>query len=104
MSALPLLLEAPENNPWSANVHLAYQVLIDMSTHANRALRQGESDPMRIKFHLETILGTAIPILQALEASAADEGIPTEWLHSCAERLGELVLSLHKAEEGAEGQ
>lgn len=104
MSGLPSLPASPLDTPWSANVHLAYQVIADMTTHANQGLQQGESDLMRIRFHLEMVVGTAIPILQALEASGGNEGIPTAWLHLCAERLGELVLNLRKVKEGAEGQ
>lgn len=104
MSVLPPIPDALPNAPWSANVHLAYQVLTDMFTHASQAVRQSDSDPLRIRFHLETIIGTAVPILQALETSAGDEGIPTEWLHLCAERLGELVQDLQKAEKGAKGK
>ena len=93
MTILPPLPEAPLDSPWSANVHLAHQVL-----------RQCDSDPLRVRFHNETLVGTAIPIFQALEASARDEGIPTPWIHLCAENLGELVRNLRQAEASAEGQ
>lgn len=104
MTILPPLPEAPLDSPWSANVHLAHQVLTDMMSHADQVLRQRDSDPLRVRFHNETLVGTAIPILQALEASARDEGIPTPWIHLCAENLGELVRNLRQAEASAEGQ
>ena len=104
---MPILLPLPEallDSPWSANIHLAHQVLTDMMSHADQVLQQRDSDLLRVRFHIETLVGTAIPILQALEASARDEGLPTPWIHSCAENLGELVRNLHQAEASAEGQ
>lgn len=102
--SLPPLPAKSTNVPWSANIHLAYHVLTDIFDHANEVLRQGDSNPIRIKFHLETLVDTAIPILQALEPSCDDEGLPTAWLHGSAESLGRLVLDLKQAEASAEGR
>jgi hypothetical protein len=104
MPILPPLPDAPLDSPWSANLHLAHQVLTDMMSHADQVLRQGDSDPLRVRFHIETLMRTAIPILQALEAGAGDEGLPTPWINLCAENLGELVRNLRQVEAAAEGQ
>jgi hypothetical protein len=47
---MPILAPLPEallDSPWSANVHLAHQVLTDMMSHADQVLRQHDSDPLK---------------------------------------------------------
>jgi hypothetical protein len=103
MAALPPLPYREENLPWSSNVNNAYQILTDMYRHANHVLLQDDSDIPRIKYHKETLTNDSIPILLALEASAEEEGLPTTWLHLCAESLGSLIVKLCSAEETADG-
>lgn len=104
MAILQPIPDPPHHVIRSANVDMAYTILRDISTHADTALRQTDSDPLRIRFHLSAVIDTAIPVLQALEACAIDEDIPLDWLLNSAELLGRLVLDLKKAQESADGQ
>jgi len=103
MAAFPELPPPLNDNPWSPNVYHAYQVMADIHRNATRASRQGDNDPMRLRFHRENLINDCVPLLVALETYAEDEHLPTPWIHSCAESLGALVSQLQQAESALEG-
>ena len=51
---------------WSATITHAHHVLSDMLRHADTALHDHQ-DPQRLRFHADTLVNNAIPILTGLE-------------------------------------
>lgn len=84
---------------WPANVYKAHEVMSDVYRRAFRILRQDESDPLQLLFHIDAVSSDAIPLLEALENSEAELGFrfSMPWLLDSAELCGKLVLYLREA-------
>jgi hypothetical protein len=98
MASFPELPPAPENTPWSPNVYQAYDVIVNAFRHAAQVSCQGDTDPMRLRFHWETLMTDCVPLLIALETHSEQENLPRQWIHACTEALGTLVAQLQSAE------
>ena len=85
--------------PWSANADTARNILKNAYDRALAVLRQ-EADPIRLKFHQETIMNNALPILESMEESQEVEQIPIAWMEEVAVMLGFMVLHLRAAIDG----
>jgi len=85
--------------PWSANADTARNILKNAYDRALAVLRQ-EADPIRLKFHQETIMNDALPILESMEESQEAEQIPIVWMEEVAVMLGFMVLHLRAAING----
>ncbi|KAF8147913.1 hypothetical protein K438DRAFT_1867134, partial [Mycena galopus ATCC 62051] len=68
--------------------------------HASTVLQQ-DADAKRLQYHAESATEELVPILQAFEAHAAEENLPLSWVHQCTEIVGELIVSLCRAQETA---
>lgn len=86
------------NSSGAANVIRAHEVMSDVYRRAIRVLRQDDSEPLQLMFHIDCVSSDAIPLLEALEDSEAELGFqfPQSWLHGCAEMFGRLVLFLQE--------
>lgn len=81
---------------WSANVRQAHTVMSQSYNSASTVLRQEDSDPLRLRFHLNRLLDETFPILVALEGHQEDP-IPPAWLTSAAEALSSIIAHVHNA-------
>jgi len=90
------------NTPWSPNIYHAYQIMSDVFRHASEVLLQ-EADTIHLKLHVETLTNNVIPIFMALEAHTEEEQLPVQWLYSCTEVVGALIVKLCQAQETANG-
>ncbi|KAK7016173.1 hypothetical protein R3P38DRAFT_3321557 [Favolaschia claudopus] len=90
---LPPLPE-PENEPWSPNVHAAYELMLGTFRSASSVLSQ-DADAKRLEFHAQH----ATKELKAFEAHAEEEHIPMPWVLDCTEAVGELICNLCQAQE-----
>lgn len=102
MSSLPAL--PARNPPWSHSIYQATRSLNDIYTAVHSALASGIHDPHRLQLHSQAIIEKAFPLLFAMEEALEDEGIPGDWLHSCAEHFGVLIPQLSAAESMAQGR
>jgi hypothetical protein len=86
------------NSSRAANVIQAHEVMSDVYHHVIHVLRQDNSEPLQLMFHIDCVSLDTIPLLEALEDSEAELGFqfPQSWLHSCAEMFGQLVLLLRE--------
>ncbi len=82
--AFPLLPNRPEDEPWSANVLHAFDLLWTAHQKSNEILQLSTADPMRLQIHIYIIIKDVIPILQALESSQEEEEIPEEWIREAS--------------------
>ncbi|KAK7015428.1 hypothetical protein R3P38DRAFT_3321660 [Favolaschia claudopus] len=94
---LPPLPE-PENEPWSPNVHAAYELMSGTFRSASSVLSQ-DADAKRLEFHAQHATKELFPILKAFEAHAEDKHIPISWVLDCTEAVGELIFNLCQAQE-----
>ncbi|KAK6996202.1 hypothetical protein R3P38DRAFT_3287888 [Favolaschia claudopus] len=83
---LPPLPE-PENEPWSSNVHAAYELMSGTFRSASSVLSQ-DADAKRLEFHAQHATKELFPILKAFEAHAEEEHIPISWVLDCTEAVG----------------
>ena len=104
MDALPPLPAHPDGLLWSPAVQDAYTAISEAYTRAQQLLNLDDTDPLRMRFHLERLRGEMIPILLAMEEEAlhSPNGVPMEWLEAMAVQLGSLVAHLVAAVEGTE--
>jgi hypothetical protein len=93
----PVLPYSP--NGWSANVLLADQLLRNAFEHTSHLLRQEDGDPIRLNLASDGLANDMVPILEQMEK----EGIPHDFMHTCAHALGCLVFELRMASTAAEG-
>ena len=101
-SAIHELPPLPQHDTlaWTHNVQSAYRALSQMYTNARHAASQGDSDPLRIKYHFDNISKDAVQLLRGLE----DEGtLPREWLMSVAQAFGMLARVLGGLQGGING-
>lgn len=88
--------------PWSPNLEAGWSILDGAYRRAQTILRQ-EADPIRLKYHVETLVTDMLPILEAMEADQVQENLPMEWLHSAAQAISLMVIHLQVAIDGADG-
>lgn len=79
--------------PWSANILTAHDTLSDIYRHAYRILNQEDADPLQLTFHIETVSGDAIPLLEALARDPQGREMQ-DWLSYTAHLLGDLSVLL----------
>jgi hypothetical protein len=93
-TALPQLPSCMLNqNPWSANILTAHDSLSDMYRRAHHILNKKDADPIQLTFHIDTISGDAIPLLEALAHDP--QGLEMQdWLSHTAHLLGNISVLL----------
>ncbi|KAF9030176.1 hypothetical protein BDZ89DRAFT_1132490 [Hymenopellis radicata] len=97
---LPRFQPTATSTAWSPTVYEAYELLSTTVLSAEGAVRQ-DGEPIRIEHHIDHVLQTALPILEAMEEKAAEEGIPVEWLQEAAEYTAGLLTRLMEAHHTA---
>ena len=104
MLVFPPLPDRSDNTAWPPDIHTAYRVIHAAYTHADNLLCLDDTDPLRMRYHLERIENDIIPMVLALEVSSTStaNGLPLEWLEAVAVCIGALVGRLAIAVEGTE--
>jgi hypothetical protein len=98
LAHFPDLPETLDNTQWSYEVHSAHQILRDGYHSAHLLLRREDGDAMRLRHHSQRITSNLVHLLEALE----QEGLPMDWIVSCAHALAGLKVDLESAASGAE--
>ncbi|KAF5390468.1 hypothetical protein D9757_005167 [Collybiopsis confluens] len=99
MACLPSLPPTCSNGHcWSGNVQEALSRITSIYSHATALLLQ-EADPTRLQIHLERVVGEAVPLLAALEAS--DDNLSADWLEQCTTLVADLANNLSVASDSA---
>ncbi|KAF5367259.1 hypothetical protein D9757_011704 [Collybiopsis confluens] len=99
MACLPSLPPTCSNGHcWSDNVQEALSRITSIYSHATALLLQ-EADPTRLQIHLERVVGEAVPLLAALEAS--DDNLSADWLEQCTTLVADLANNLSVASDSA---
>ncbi|KZT21001.1 hypothetical protein NEOLEDRAFT_1182072 [Neolentinus lepideus HHB14362 ss-1] len=93
---LPLALEGEE---WSCNIQNGYNVLCELYEKSRRIVLQDDVDPVQLKLLSEKVFNDSLPILEGME----QDGVPTDWVHTCAHTFGPLIYELEMASLAAEG-
>lgn len=99
---LPSLPEPAPDSPWSYNIQSAVRVLEQIFGDGRRVALREDSDPLRIKHHLDRLSTEGLQILQGLEAE--HQALPPDWLRSVAEQLGRLAGALRNMQRGIGGR
>lgn len=92
------------STPWSPNVYEANQLLRELYRRSLELVTSGNYNAHRIKQHKRSVLEDAIPLLLEIEEAAPNEGLPMEWVNSCADCFAKLVVELENADVSASGQ
>jgi hypothetical protein len=100
---LPTLPPEIGHRPWSANVCEAHRRLVSFFNSARSALNVDESDPIRLKFHLDRAVNVMVPIINAL-GQRHDDPLPVYYIQSLVSAVGALVVYLRGTLDGAELQ
>ncbi len=90
--------------PWSSNVYAANHLLRELYRTPTDLLASGNYNLHRIQIHRQSVLENAIPLLLEMKDAAADEGLPDDWLHDCADHFARLLIELGNGEATATGQ
>ena len=98
---LPSLPQAPADNPWSADIIAAYEGLNTSFNSARRALDLDESDPIRLRYHLDRASGFMVNVVEALGVREVNP-LPSSHLSSLATAVGSLVFHLRKTVDEAD--
>ena|ERR1700742_5101276 len=96
---LPTRLE-----PWSVNIAKAFQILSDIYRNARVALARENYNVHQIRFHSDTVSHDAFPILSALQDSADEEGLSSDWVEGIITQFVKLVEELIVAEQASLGE
>ncbi|KAG8956037.1 hypothetical protein FRC03_011022 [Tulasnella sp. 419] len=88
-----------DGRPWSNNVQHAYQITLDAYNRALAACSSETLDPLRLEMAIENLIDIR-PILVGTNY----EGVPMEWLQSCATVLLSVQSDLHNAKDIADGR
>ena len=94
----PPLLASPYGI-WPGHVQAAYQSIHDSYLRARHLLDLDETDPLRLRYHVDRIQNETVAILVSLEGQ---QGLSQQWLENGAIQLGTLAGDLHRAIEGTE--
>lgn len=99
-------LPQPHDNmaAWSPNVQNAYRELSTSYAQGRRLLGQQDIDPLRYQIHIDIILRDLVPILEAIEQNAANEGLPIEWIHAASVCIITLLDDLNESHANARGR
>jgi hypothetical protein len=99
---LPPLPETTDVS-WSADIQALHNRLSDFFDSSRRALNLDESDPIRVRTHLDRASNTMVSIVEALGLRTEDP-LPNEYIHSVALATGSLVMHLRHAMETSKHQ
>jgi hypothetical protein len=91
--SLPLLPQPPIDHPWSADIVTAHNELRASFDSARRALNLDESDPIRLRYHLNRASSFMVDVIGALGLREVDP-LPSSHLNSLAIAVGSLVVRL----------
>lgn len=98
-ASLPPLV--PTDTPWPAEIVTAHERLTSMFSSARNALNLDESDPIKLRFHLDRASTIMVSIIDAL-ATQNVATLPDQYIISLAQDVGSLVVHLRHALDGAE--
>ena len=100
---LPGLPVRDSNEPWPSATQAAYGIINQSFVTISQILLQEDPDPLRLNYHASVLINDTLPLLQALERNSAAP-LPHDWLDSCAEALGKLVVDVLKSAEHTTGK
>ena len=92
-SLFPVLPVIPPGSVLSGSLRQAHETISNAYTSALTVLRQEDSDPLRLRFHIARILDETFPILVAMEVQAEDT-ISVNWFNTAAHTLANIVTRL----------
>lgn len=101
--SLPTLPEPPHGNPWSADVEDAHNQLISAYASARQALNLDESDPIKLRFHLDRATGFMVSVVETLALREVDP-LPPSYIQPLAVAVGSLVVRLRHTLSGLQKQ
>lgn len=77
-------------DPWSPSVRNAFSRISGVYNTASAYLDAASFDSHRLEGYLTAIVTDIFPVVLLLEESSAQEGIPSTWLESIANKFTEL--------------
>lgn len=98
---LPPLPVTANNTPWPADTVSAHAQLLSAFSSARNALNLDESDPIKLRFHLDRASTVMVSIIDALAAAQDRSLLPDEHIISLAQGVGSLVVFLRNMLDGA---
>lgn len=101
---LPPLPQRPDDEPYSANVKLSFDILNDAHRSCSNILRLQHPDITRININIDIIIKDVVVVLEALEESAEFEGIPLEWVQQVSECMLQLYEGLKEKKLQSRGK
>lgn len=98
---LPPLPHAPLEAPWPPEIHTAHMQLVSSFDSSRRALNLDESDPVRLRFHLDRAVTVMVSIVDSLAAQEHPH-LPINHINSLAHSVATLVIYLRNTLDGSE--
>ncbi|KAF7426532.1 hypothetical protein PC9H_008901 [Pleurotus ostreatus] len=93
---LPPIPARPTGDAWPFSLLQAYEQIDNVCSAASHMLRQ-EAEANRLRYHAETLITEAVPLLLVIEENSEQEGIPSSWLHALTTAVGVLIAELEQA-------
>ena len=95
MATLPCAIPPlpPNVTPWPANLLITYDTLSDIYQHALQLWRQEDHNPLCLEYHLGSLQGNAMHLLEAIEADPIGSDL-TQWLTDTTELVGQLYVAI----------
>jgi hypothetical protein len=90
--------------PWPSNIYAASKLICDVYRNAKAMIQAENFNVHRVRYHTGTVVHDALPILQALEDLAEEEGSLSTWIEEVKRQYEELLEELEVAEKTALGQ
>lgn len=94
----PPLPEPPVPTVWPPNIQNAHRQLSDAYGHAAELVLQDDSDPLRLKYHLEKLQNSSVLILVEMERDILNRefnmNLGPDWFEAAASALGLLIARL----------
>jgi hypothetical protein len=96
----------PDVGLQQANIHGAYQILVNIYRHGVRILQQESPDTLQISCQIDEITSNAVPLLEGIESEIEVNDIPMSenWPLECINLFAEMVLQLRIAKDLAVGR
>lgn len=99
--SLPPLPPAANDTPWPAETVTAHVQLTSAFNSARNALNLDESDPIKLRFHLDRASTFMVSIIDALATAQDQSLLPDGHIVSLAQGVGSLVVYLRNTLDGA---
>jgi hypothetical protein len=85
---------------WGYSIVQAHDIISQSYLQSVHVLRREDGDPLRLRYHIQRLKGRTYPLLKSMESTQ----LPSSWIRESTHCLGQLLLDLEVAADGADTQ